>query len=182
MSSNTAPLSTSNHPAYASLDDNWPVLSSAPVIPANVLAGISTAAISDFLLQHLGYFSLGKFFIDCSLLAPHHTQRMVDDTHVDKLVENFNVKTIQRSSFPGTVIGTGDGWKEMFNNRGLPVKITKGSKHLSLLRAVPDGPIGWIMHGLHRNEAAKKYSHMNNKPNEEYWLFQVLLPGNVIVY
>jgi hypothetical protein len=185
MSSNAASLATdipANHPAYAPFGGDWPILGSAPDIPSDILAGIKKATSCDFLQQHIDYFSLGFFFIDCSLLQPHHTQRQLNDAHIDNLVQGFQDHTIQRSSHPGVVIAVGKGWKDMFNNHKLPVKLSTTSQHLPLLRSSQNGPVGWIMHGFHRSEAVKKFGKTNGKPGEEYWLYRVLMPGRFYFY
>ena len=124
---------TAAHPACVLFEGPWPILDHAPTTPDDVLGGITAALSSDYLIQCIECFTLGTFFIDCSLLAPHHTQRKLNDAHVDNLVDEFAVQTVQRSTYPGVVIAASDAWNNMLNLHRLPIKITNKSEHLPLL-------------------------------------------------
>ena len=162
---------------YTLLDGEWPILSQAAPIPASVIEAVSSEITGLKFTTYLGYFSVGYFFIDADLIEQHSCQRPISSTHADLLREDFEQKGIYRTESPGVVIGLGEGWKEMKNNGPNIIMITKKSPHLHHLSLSLDGPTAQVIHGGHHTEAIRRFSKLSSQPDENYWLYNVLLPS-----
>jgi hypothetical protein len=164
-------------PTHITLEDKWPVLDSATPCSDAVFDAIKTAADGEIITTKIGYLSLGNFYIPTSLLESHPTQRTLNKGHVANLKQAFINPGIHRDENPGVIIGLGDGWNMMKNSGPLPYMIPSTWAHLSQLSKVSDGPIGQVICGGHRTEAIKQYSDESNNPEENYWLFTILISG-----
>ena len=168
--------------AYHMLDGEWPVLDQAPRVPTSASNHVITIGNGSAITTNIGYFSLGKFYIDTTLLMPHPTQRPIESRHVDSLKESFHTLGPMRTENHGVVIGLGEGWYRMKNNGPRAYMISKSCPHLHHLRDTPDGCIGEIIRGNHRTEAIRRYSSQVDPPlfHENYWYYEVLVPSKSI--
>jgi hypothetical protein len=162
---------------YTLLEGSWPVLQQANPIPQIIWDKVLQDANGSAITNHIGYFSLGLFYIDCNLLVPHSTQRPINTQHANQLFNNFSHVGIFRTQFPGVVISLGDGWTHMLNTGPKPYKISKSSPHLHHLSTTLGGPIAQIIRGNHRTEAIQKYSRQPLYFHENFWCYNVLLPS-----
>ena len=162
---------------YTLLEGPWPLLQKANPVPEIILDKVLQDANGNAITNHIGYFSLGFFYIDSRLLVPHSTQRPLNNNHVNKLYDDFCHMGIFRTQFPGVVIGLGEGWNHMHNTGAKPYKISISSPHLHHLSKSPNGPIAEIIRGNHRTEAIRRYSHHTPNFHENFWYYNVLLPG-----
>ena len=163
--------------SYIVLDGEWPVLGQASPVPSSVLEMISSSMSGLSITNHIGYLSIGDFFIDSDLLEQHMTQRPIDSKYVDTLRDNFETTTILRSESPGVVIGLGEGWNWMKNTSSDACRITNTFPHLHHLSIASGGPIGQIIRGGHRTEAVRRLSKLPGYSDEKYWYYTVLLPS-----
>ena len=162
---------------YNLLKDSWPVLDQALPLSDEVYSIIKDANNGAIINNFLGHLTLGQFYIHTSLLESHTTQRELEEKHVGSLCKDFTERGIFRSQFVGVVIGNGDGWNMMKNNGPTPFMINLTSPHLSRLSKYSGGPIAQVIRGGHRTEAIKKYAKKQNQPEENYWLYTVLILG-----
>ena len=162
---------------YDVLEGTWPVLGLAKQVPASVINAISSAGNGSAISQNLGYFSLGYFFISTDLIEPHITQRPIDTTHAGVLKEDFVKTGIFRTESPGVVIGLGDGWNHMHHSGPESYMINSSSPHLHRLSLSPQGPVAQVIRGGHRTEAVHRFSKTPGQEKENYWYYNVLLPG-----
>ena len=58
------------------------------------LEKISSSMPGLSITSHLGYLSIGDFFIDSDLLEQHQTQRPINSAYVDTLTHTFESTTI----------------------------------------------------------------------------------------
>jgi hypothetical protein len=163
------------------LEGPWPVLQQAYLIPDIVMDKVLQDANGSAITNHIGYFSLGFFYIDCTLLVPHSTQRPIDNKHADKLLDDFSSTGIFRTESPGVIIGLGEGWNHMRNGTPTPYKISKSSPHLKHLAKSSGGPIGQIIRGNHHTEAIRRFSSHPLNFNQNFWCYHVLVPGEYIL-
>ena len=171
-------------PTFNTLGDSWPIsgMTRATPLSDQVFQAISAASNGAVITDQLGHFSLGSFYIHTSLLEPHLTQRPLDMGHVKVLMEDFQKHGLLRSEEAGVVIGLGQGWQEMKHNNSLPFMIDPSFPHLSKLSLSPCSgqPIAQVIRGGHRTRAVKQFSESLNQPEENYWLYTVLIPGKFI--
>lgn len=146
-------------------------------IPSHVWSQILSNASGSAITNHLRYLSLGSFLIHTNLLVSHPTQRMVDRDHVLQLRKSFEDSAIERIENPGVVIGLGEGWLRMKYTGPDNYMISMSSPHLDILSTTPNGPIGQIIRGGHRTAAIKDYAKRNPGRFENFWCYQVLVPG-----
>jgi hypothetical protein len=172
-SSFAAPLS------YRVLDGDWPILDMAQPPSSTLLQKIRLGGTGTFLSNDIGFLSLGYFFITTALLQQHPTQREVNQNQVKNLKGKFEASGILRTENPGVVIGLGQGWNNMKNRGPHNYMISESSPHLSRLSLHDNGPIGQVIRGGHRTAAIKNLSlhSIPPCPQENYWYYQVLLPG-----
>jgi hypothetical protein len=163
---------------YTMLEGSWPVLGQATPCSDYVFEQIKSAANGAAITEQLGFLSLGTFCIHTSLVESHATQRPLNPAHVKALKESFETKGIMRGENMGVVIGLGDGWANMKNNGPLPCMITDKFPHLPHLTS-SDGQIAQVIRGGHRTQAIKEYAEELDKPEENYWLYTVLVPGKL---
>jgi hypothetical protein len=165
--------------SYRMLDGDWPVLQQANKVPLAVYDLIKAEGNGSAITSNLGFFLLGKFYIDTALLVPHSTQRAINTEHADELVKSFQTVGPFRTESPGVVIGLGDGWYQMKNSGPTPYMISRSCPHLHYLCKEPNGAIGEIIRGNHRTEAIKRYSLQSDNPqtHENYWYYEVLVPS-----
>jgi hypothetical protein len=175
--------------AYSMLDGPWPVLQKANTVSPSVIDIIKTIGNGTAITTNLGYFSLGRFYIETSLLTPHITQRPLNTMHADTLKQNFQQSGPMRTEYHGVVIGLGDGWYNMKNPGPRPYMISSSCPHLDLLRKSSGGPIAEIIRGNHRTEAIRRYSSQTEPSpsqaqsplqHENYWFYEVLVPCTFI--
>ena len=166
--------------SYTLLDGEWPILGPATPVPSSVLDAISSDFNGSAITSNLGYLSLGQFFIDVDLLQQHPSQREIDMKHVENLKNDFERKGILRRECPGVVIGLGAGWLNMKNTGPVPYRITNSSLHLHRLSLSPNGPIGQVIRGGHRTEAIRHLSRLPDQSQENYWFYEVLIPGKLL--
>ena len=162
-------------------EGQWPVLEKITPYTDEVFEAIQNANNASVLSFNQGHFTLGDFYIHTSLLKPHKTQRALDNNHVEKLVRDFQDTGVFRVDYPGVVVGIGEGWQWMKHNSPIPYKITPTSPHLTELSGEAPEFIGEVIRGDHRTEAIKRYAEANNKPEESYWLYKVLIPGMLLI-
>jgi hypothetical protein len=167
----------SSSATYDNFEGEWPVLGLARQVPASITKAISSAGNGSAISQNLGYFSLGYFFINADLIEPHITQRPIDTTHTGVLKEDFIRTGIFRTESPGVVIGLGDGWNQMYHSGPESYMIDSSSPHLHRLSLSPQGPVAQVIRGGHRTEAVKQYARMPGQEKDNYWYYNVLLPG-----
>ena len=105
----------------------FPGLGKEEKVSEEVLDYVKSQMTGTALADCLSHFTVGKFYIGVALLEQHSTQRDIDSAHVEKLVEDFGSSVIQRSQYPGVVIGLGDGWHELANTGSQTYKITINS-------------------------------------------------------
>ena len=79
--------------SYTVLDGEWPFLGQASPVPSSVLEMISSSMSGLSITNHIGYLSIGDFFIDSDLLEQHKTQRPINSKYVDTLRDNFETTT-----------------------------------------------------------------------------------------
>jgi hypothetical protein len=84
---------------------------------------------------------------------------------------------IHRAEHPGVVIGLGEGWWWMKKTIPRNIYISTSSPHLDLLTATLGGPIAQVIRGNHRSQAIKRYSNRKICPGENFWYYEVLVPG-----
>ena len=164
-------------PNFTLLDGDWPILETFTPLTDEVFASIKASADGLALSEVSGHLSLGTFLIHTNLLVPHKSQRPVVNSHADELKDAFKDIGIFRGDNPGVIIGLGSGWLQMKNTGPVPYKITDTCPHLSLLSSEENGPIGQVIRGGHRTEAIKRFAAEFNSPDENYWLYKVLIPG-----
>lgn len=179
MSSTSLTASSSlKHIAYTLLEGEWPVLDSAVVLSDEVLEDLSKGTGGSTITDNYGFLSLGYFLICPNLLELHPTQRDIDQNHVAKLREDFQLKGILRVENPGVVIGMGSGWLSMKKNTPFHMLINEKSEHRDKLSLITGGPIGQIIRGGHRSAAITSYCENTiNDMDHNYWLYNVLVPG-----
>lgn len=166
---------------YTLLDGEWPILNQATPVPASVIEAISSDTTGFAMTSNLGHLSVGYFFIDVDLVEQHSSQRPILSNHADILKEDFEKKGVFRTESPGVVIGLGEGWNYMKNIGPNPFRITKSSPHLHHLSLSPNGPIAQVISGGHHTEAIKHFSTLSGQPDENYWFYNVLLPGKYYI-
>ena len=168
-----APLShISSHP----LEGDWPIFDKAEV-SSSILEKIRIEANGSSISSHLDYLSLGTFLISTTLLEPHPTQRLIIKSHVNTLRDDFTKNGVLRLENPSVVIGLGPGWYEMKKTRPGHIFIGPTCPHLSRLSLTPDGPIGQVIRGGHRTAAINAFSSIDENCGENYWAYNVLIPG-----
>ena len=163
--------------------DKWPVLSQATPISDAVFEMVSAGALGSVLTQNIGYFEIGRFYIDVKFLKPHPSQRPILSSHAENLKGDFERNGIDRADHEGVVIGIGKGWEWMKHNDPIPFRITEAFTHLDKLRSTDscDGFIGHIIRGGHRTEAIRRYAEIPGNEDEGYWLYKVLCPGKSLL-
>jgi hypothetical protein len=169
--------STSLVTPYQLLTGEWPVLEAASPIPDQILEAITLDKSSHALCTHIQYLNLGYFYIDADLVVSHSSQRPIISDHAENLKKDFEDQNPLRDAFPGVVIGLGNGWNNMKNTGPVKYKITKDFPFLSKLSDKSNGPIAHVIRGGHRTEAIRRFSALPGKLEENYWLYQVLLPS-----
>jgi hypothetical protein len=92
-------------------------------------------------------------------------------------MDDFQNIGILYGDHPGVVIGLGDGWYKMKKTDSEHTLISPSSPHLDFLRATPGGPIGHIIRGGHRTAAMKQLSKKLKRPYQNFWYYNVLVPG-----
>jgi hypothetical protein len=170
--------------AYEPFSGDWPVFNQVDV-PLRILERIKTEANGSALSSNIDFLSLGYYYIDTTLLAPHPTQRQIDQDHVMELGLAFENKGILRGEkkHAGVVIGLGNGWYQMKKDNPKNIMISPTSPHLPLLSSCLDGPIAEIIRGNHRCAAIKRLSKtVPAYKDQNFWYFQVLVPGNVLFH
>jgi hypothetical protein len=164
--------------SYTLLDSEWPAFDVATHVPAHIIETISSTSTGLGLSTNLGYFSIGHFFIDVDLVQQHSTQRPISLDHINSLKDGFENRGIQRTESAGVVIGIGKGWLDMKNSSPINYRITSSSSpHHHHLGLSSDGPIAEVIRGGHRTEAIRQFSALPGNSNENYWYYNVLIPG-----
>ena len=176
ISTSAPPVSTSL--GYTLIDDAEYSFEEASSLPKAVFANTCTFNSGDGISRNLGHYTIGNFYIDCDLLEPHSCQRPIDKNHAELLHDQFTNQGILRDQNPGVVIGNGPGWMKIKTSHAY--KITSQCSFLSELRLSPGGPIGQVIRGGHRTKAIKLYSDKKQEPEENFWLYTVFIPGNII--
>jgi len=156
------------------LEGDWPILQTATPY---IFEWIKASTDGTELTSWLGYLSLGDFYIHTGLLEAHTCQRPTVLSHAEMLKEEFKAIGIRREEYPGLIIGLGPGWLQMKNNEVIPYKITPSCTHLSRLSINNAGPIGQVLRGGRRTEAVRLYAAECERPEDNYWLYKVLIPG-----
>jgi hypothetical protein len=162
---------------YSYMDTDWPVLDKASPVSISIVDDIKFEANGAALSRFLGHFSVGFFFISTDLLEAHPVQRPVDNAHVHTLINEFKRIGINRADSSGVVIGLGPGWKHMKNTGPKPYMITNACRHLPHLALSNGGPIAQVLRGGHRTIAIKRHAQTITDTYENYWFYNVLLPG-----
>ena len=178
-SANVAPVS------YRMLEGDWPVLQQANPVSVNIMDRIKSEASGSAITSHIGYISLGCFFIHTDLLEPHPTQRPISQPHVQKLRDDFARMGVLRMEHVGVVIGLGNGWGQMKNQTPNHYMISTSCPHLPRLANTHGGPIAQIIRGNHRTAAIRNFSKSpQSDPSQNYWFYQVLLPSmfSIIIF
>ena len=164
---------------YTINEGEWPILQDATPLPPTVLQSINSQCTGNAISSHIGFLSLGYFYIDVNLLEQHPTQRQISSHHANYLKEDFETRGILRTESPGVVIGLGKGWEKMKNSGPLPLRITTASSYLSHLSLSANGPIAQVIRGGHCTEAIRRLSECKE---ENYWYYNVLLPSKSTIY
>jgi hypothetical protein len=128
------------------------------------------------------HFTIGFFNIDCTLITPHVYQRPISQDFVTRLARTWNAGILQRRSNPGILIGSGEGWNNLYNRNPEPIHITPDFPHLNSLRIAGQTTIGSIVCGQHRAIAIQEYAKLQDNPKERYWTFRVLSPGKIFIF
>jgi hypothetical protein len=184
------------HIPYSLLEGDWPVLDRANVSPLvfkkiqsdangfSISTHIEHLSLGKFLIStdlvaHIKNLSLGTFLISTDLLEPHPVQRETSLKHVQKLCNDFMNQGVSRIENPGVIIGLGEGWLDMKKKCPGHILISSSCPHLSQLSLIPGGPIGQIIRGSHRTAAVKLFSSREENVGQNYWAYNVLVPGEL---
>jgi hypothetical protein len=98
--------------------------------------------------------------------------------HINSLKDGFENRGIQRTESARVVIGISKGWLNMNNSSPISYRITSSSSpHHHHLGDSSDGPIAKVIRGGHRTEAIRQFSALPGNSNENYWYYNVLIPG-----
>jgi hypothetical protein len=111
----------SSSTTYTVLDGEMPQdLIQMAGVPPVVKEAVLSDATGQELSNVISYFTIGQFYIDARLTEQHSSQRKPVEQHTEDLLNAFIDTGINRSQFPGVVIGVGEGWYKMKNSG--PVK------------------------------------------------------------
>ena len=172
----TAPLSAYQ---YHMLEGDWPLTHwfSDFIVDNGTLNKIKLLSNGIDITHGKDYLSLGQFLIETSLLEPHPVQRPATYANVENLKGKFAREGIRRPENVGVVIGLGDGWYKMNKKTPESIKISNSSPHIPLLSRTGTNIIGQVIRGGHRTEAIKRFSDQSGHPEENFWIYEVFIPG-----
>jgi hypothetical protein len=172
----TAPLAAHN---FHMLEGAWPMAHWFSTFTVNTgkLNAIRKMSGGIDLTSEKGYLSLGQFYIHTSLLELHPVQRLPTTANIDVLEEKFRNEGIRRTENVGVIIGLGEGWNQLNKTTREPIYISHTSPHINRLSKPGTNIIGQVIRGGHRTLAIRKFSKAIDHPEQNFWLYEVYIPG-----